>query len=222
MLKAAIFDMDGLLIDSEPHWRQANLTMLADHGITAADNDLKVYTGIRTLDVVQMQRKTYGLSEADHHQMAQKIFDNVIKHIKERGTALEGAHDLLKTIKGRGIPIALASSSPPEVIEAVINKLDIADYIDLTCSAVYEEHGKPHPAVYLTTAKRLGVAPEDCVAFEDSVAGVTAALAAGMKCVAVPENQNFDHPAIRKADLVLKTLAEVRWEMITTLWHKGD
>ena len=134
------------------------------------------------------------------------------------GDALPGVYQIITILDERAIPLAVASSSAPPLIEAVLKKLGLAEHIQLAYSAVHEEFGKPHPAVFLTTAQKLGVNPEDCLVFEDSVSGVQAAKAAGMKCIAVPEEANRTRQEFGIADKVVDSLEDVNWEMMVNLW----
>lgn len=113
--------------------------------------------------------------------------------------------------------MAVASSSSPEIIDAVLSKLQLEQHMALTHSAVYEEFGKPHPAVFLNTAKKLAVSPSHCLVFEDSVNGVRAAKAAGMLCVAVPEPVSLQEPAFQEADLTIASLVDVTWAQLASL-----
>ena len=110
--------------------------------------------------------------------------------------------------------MAIASSSMPEIIEAAVDLLDARDLFQALVSAEGEAHGKPHPAVYLAAAKRLGLEPGQCIAFEDSVFGLQSAKAAGMHCVAVPEAHNRSRPEYGIADRVLESLEGFRPEFL--------
>ncbi len=218
MLEATIFDMDGLLIDSEPFWRQSHIEALGEYGVKITEDDVRAMAGKRTDEVVEHWRQTHDLLGVSNDDLESRVVGQVIEHIKQKGTTLEGATTLLKMLQARALPIAIASSSAPEVIEAVIGKLGLEGYITLAYSAKHEASGKPHPGVFLTTAQKLQVSPGNCVVFEDAASGIKAAKDAGMKCVAVPELVNANKPEIHKADLVLKSLSDVTWDMLTGLW----
>ena len=128
---------------------------------------------------------------------------------------MDGAIHALDTARDAGLRVALASSSPPKLIEAVLRSLAITDRFELTCSAAHEEHGKPHPAVFLTTARQLGVAPEHCVVLEDSLPGVDAGLAANMRVIAVPTAEDSTRAGFARADLVLGSLEELETSHLT-------
>jgi sugar-phosphatase len=112
-------------------------------------------------------------------------------------------------VRAAGLPIALASSSSETLIDAVVDRLAIRDYVKVVCSGTAEEQGKPHPAVYLTAARRLGVPAERCLALEDSPNGVLSAKAAGMVCVLIPDPHLAGDPRMRQADMRLDSLEEL-------------
>jgi sugar-phosphatase len=117
-------------------------------------------------------------------------------------------------VRAEGLVLGLATSSAPPLIDAVLTKLGLMDAFAVMHSAIEEELGKPHPAVFLTTAQLLDVEPAECVAIEDSVAGVRSAVAAGMRVIAVPPPHLFDEPGYDDADLKLESLEELTPEML--------
>jgi sugar-phosphatase len=141
----------------------------------------------------------------------------VIALIIAKGEPRSGVYAILEFMRGKKIKIALASSSYLAIIEAVVDKLGIRKYFKELYSAEMEEYGKPHPGVYITTAKVLDVAPERCLAFEDSFTGVLSAKAARMKCVCVPDEDIAGSPKLAIADLMLNSLAEFSEETWNSL-----
>lgn len=218
MLRAAIFDMDGLLIDSEPFWRRSHREVVAGYGHTITEDDVRAMAGRRTDEVVKHWHERFNIVGSPH-ATGEAIMGKVVAHIHVDGAALPGVYDILELCKQHDIPTAVASSSAPQIIDAVLDKLGIARAFTLTYSAIHEEFGKPHPAVFLTTARKLGVEPADCVVFEDSLNGVRAAKAAGMKCIAVPEAVNRSKSEYdAEADVVVDSLEHVSWQAITDLF----
>lgn len=113
--------------------------------------------------------------------------------------------------------MAIASSSSTEQIELVIKNLSLEKHIQHIHSGEHEPFGKPHPGVYLSAAKSLGVNPRDCLVFEDSLTGLKAAKAAGMKCIAIPRS-HYNRGGYEAADLVVDSLEDVSWQVIQELW----
>jgi HAD superfamily hydrolase (TIGR01509 family) len=219
MIEAAIFDMDGLLIDSEPIWRASHIAALGQHGVIISEDEARVMAGKRTDEVVRHWRQTKKLEHVPNEHLEAVIGDAVIKSIRQHGKELPGVHHVINLFEQHNIPMAVASSSSPEIIEAVLNKLDLAKYMKITYSAKHEKFGKPHPGVFLTTAKKLSVSPENCIVFEDALYGIRAAKAAGMKCVGVPEFANAKKPEFQEADILVPSLEVITWAMLVRLFE---
>ncbi|PSO49574.1 MAG: hexitol phosphatase HxpB [Cyanobacteria bacterium SW_9_44_58] len=217
MLQAIIFDMDGLLIDSEPFWQQAEIEVFAEVGLHLNSDLCHQTMGLRIDEVVNYwyQRHPWqGISQAD---LAQKIVQRVVELIETKGVAREGVYPLLDYLSSTNLPLALASSSDLILIKAVLNCLHLEDTFTVIASATTEAYGKPHPAVYLTTAEKLGVTPTHCLAIEDSLNGVLAAKAARMACFAVPESYPEHNPKLIIADEIFPSLVEVKTELAAWL-----
>jgi sugar-phosphatase len=207
-MKAAIFDMDGLIIDSEPLWRLAEREVFATVGLELTDEGCRRTTGLRSDEVVGYWFERRPWTGVDRTEVVRELENGVSRLISERGRALPGVHRAIDLIRGAGLRLALATSSSHEIIHVVLSTLGLVDVFEFACSAADEDRGKPDPAVYLTTVDRLGVAAGDCLAFEDSVAGVRAARAAGTFTIAVPAPDDFDDPGFDPADLKLRSLAD--------------
>ena len=217
MLEAVIFDMDGLLIDSEPLWIRAEIEVFGGVGVPLVEDDCALTKGLRVDDVVAYWHQRRGFGNATPADVEARLVTRVAELIAAEGQALPGIATALSAARMGGRKIALASSSTPPIIAAALGRLGLSTTFDVVQSAATEAYGKPHPAVFLETAKRLGVSPLSCVVIEDSMTGVIAAKAARMRCVAVP----FDHPShdprFVLADVVLATLATVTSEMLEGL-----
>jgi len=211
-IQAAIFDMDGLLIDSEPLWQDAELACFRPLGVPITREICRESAGRRIDEVVRLWHDRFGWDGPSCKDMVERVLAEVTRLIMERCEALPGVHATMNDLKNRGIPMAIASSSPPALIEAVVEKLALREYLQLTHSGIHEKHSKPDPAVFLTTARKLGAAPENCLVFEDAPAGVTAAHRARMRVVAVPSVFDPTDPAFRQADQVLESLREFTLE----------
>ena len=212
---AVIFDMDGVLIDSEPRWRRAEIEVLATVGVHLTEADCLRTTGLRIDEVVAYWQRERPWSEPapTPATLVARIVDRVIALVEAEGELLPGAAGAVDFFAARGLALGLASSSPRRLIEAVLDRCGLRGRFSAVCSAEGLPCGKPDPAVYLLAADRLGHAPRCCVAIEDSVLGVLAAKAAGMGCIAVPEAEHRGDPAMRRADVVLGSLLELDEEV---------
>ena len=217
MIEAAIFDMDGLLIDSEPFWRRSHIEIMGKYGFVITEEDVRATAGKRTADVVAGWHDRFELNNPSQEEVTKEIVQNVTNLVHLNGQALPGVYQVIELMKSHDVPMAVASSSAMELIDVVLERLDIKKHLAFAHSGEHEARGKPFPDVFLSTAKRLGVAAANCVVFEDSLNGVNAAKAADMKCVAVPEppNKPADYVA---ADLVVSSLDDLDWASITGLW----
>jgi sugar-phosphatase len=207
-IEAVVFDMDGVLIDSEPMWRAVEREVFAGVGIELTDQDLYPTMGVRIADVVDRWYRRHPWSEPSRAKVAETIVERVALGVRERGVLLDGALGAVDHVRSLGLGVALASSSPMPLILAVLSLDGLAGRFDVVVSGEDEELGKPDPAVYLSAARKLEVPPERCLAVEDSVNGVRAAKAAGMLCVAVPAVGADDNIAA-EADLVLGSIGEL-------------
>jgi len=218
MIKAAIFDMDGLLVDSEPLWQEVMEKIYRDVlGIELTNEHHIRMTGQRTLDNLVYLFEQHGIKDHVPEKVEETINEEVTRLIRKDIALMPGADQALTVCRKAGLPVAIASSANPVVIDAVVDALEIRDHFDHIYSAYYEEYGKPHPAVFLKVAKHFKVPPHECVVFEDSPAGVIAAKAARMVCVAVPNMAPGTHPFIRTADVVLESLEEFDDELLKKL-----
>lgn len=216
MLDAAvIFDMDGLLIDSEPLWCIAELEIFNDLGVPLQESMCNQTMGLRTSEVVSYWYAQFPWIGPSQSTVAERIISRVSELLVTVGQPMPGAVEVVQLCQQMQLPLALATSSPMSLIETVLNKLGLQDAFDVVNSAQTEEYGKPHPAVYLTSAHRLGVHPNKCVAFEDSVRGTISAKAASMRCIAVPAAQDRKDPRFAIADVKLDSL-----EQISESWLK--
>jgi sugar-phosphatase len=207
-IEAVVFDMDGVLIDSEPMWRAVEREVFAGVGIELTDQDLYPTMGVRIADVVDRWYRRHPWSEPSREQVAETIVDRVARGVRERGVLLEGALGAVDRVRALGLRVALASSSPMPLISAVLTLDGLAERFDVVVSGEDEELGKPDPAVYLSAARELEVPPERCLAVEDSINGVRAAKAAGMLCIAVPA-VGADDDIAAEADLVIGSVGEL-------------
>ena len=208
MVSAFIFDMDGLMIDSEPFWRKAEIDVFNQMGIKLTEDDCRQVMGMRLDVVIKYFYERQPWSQLSLNEVETQITDRMETYIRDEVVALPGVYETLELARELNLKIALASSSPMRLIQATVDTLNIRNYFEHIASAENEEYGKPDPAVYLTTARIIDVNPEQCLVFEDSVPGVKAALSAGMKCVAVPAPEMKDLDIFASAHLKLASLTE--------------
>jgi sugar-phosphatase len=214
VIEAVIFDMDGLLIDSEPLWRVAETRAMNAIGVPMVEEDGFLTMGLRTDEVVEFWYARYPWKEPSKREVEGAITGNVIALIQERGEALPGAVEAVRATRAAGYRVGLASSSSMDIIEAVLERISLRADFDVLQSAEHEPYGKPHPAVYIECARRLGVAPDRCLALEDSPAGVLAAKAARMTCIAIPPPELREDNRYCIADRQLPSLNHFTTETI--------
>jgi len=218
--EAVVLDMDGVLIDTEPVWRAAQSAVFAGFGVALSERDLLDSTGQPIEELIPVWRRRSPApdpagpeltdteltdTELTDAETAGLIVDRVIAHVTAEGRPMPGVTAAIALFERCGLRLAIASSSPLRLIDAVCSRLGLTR-ITVRCSAMDEARGKPAPDVYLTAARRLGVAAANCLALEDSPAGVASARSAGMRCVAVPDPLLAADPRYREADLVLGSL----------------
>ena len=208
MIEAVIFDMDGLLVDSEPWWRVAEGNVFGRLSQCPTEEDFERMMGNRVQEVIRQWHERYPWENFSEETTMSEIITEVSGLVTGNAQLLPGVKETLQFFAERNLPIALASSSPLQLIRLLMTHYGIYDAFSVVCSAEHESHGKPHPAVFLSAARHLGVDPTRCLVFEDSFNGLIAAKAARMKCVVVPMASHFEQTRFDCADLKLKSLLE--------------
>ena len=220
MIEAVIFDMDGVLIDSEPLWREAEKLVFSRIGIMLTEEMCYQTTGLRQDETVAHWYRYKPWTNKSQEDVGREINETVCDIIEEKGAPAKGVHKAINFFNSAGIPKALASSSSPEVIDRVLTRLGLKQEFKVIYSAENEEFGKPHPAVYITTAKKMKVLPVNCLAIEDSLAGLIAAKSAKMRTIVIPEESNRGNPRFTIADVRLNSLedlSEGHWDLLNSL-----
>lgn len=205
-LNTVIFDMDGLLIDSEPLWNEAANEVFKDYGVCLNEEQYKTTTGLRTKEFVEWWFREFNIGDAELSNAEKKINSVVLKKIEIKGAMMQGVHHIINFFYEKKFKIGIASSSPTELIQLVTKLCGIQAYIDATASAENLSFGKPHPQVYLNCAEALQSSVHECICFEDSFNGLVAAKAARMKCVVVPHFSQIKDERWGAADLKLSSL----------------
>lgn len=214
---AAIFDMDGLLIDSEPYWNQAADAVFQEYGFTLSPAEYATTTGMRTREFVAywFQRNQIDPQQIDRAGLA--IIGQVVELVQARGKAMPGVAHIINFCRQQGFKLGLATSSPMALVEVVMDKLGLHEVFEAVTSAEHLPYGKPHPQVYLNCAEALNVSPLSCICFEDSFNGMLAAKAARMTCVVVPGIHHQNDPRFQAADLRLSSLQNFNGLLLKTL-----
>lgn len=192
-LKAVIFDMDGVLIDSEKFWAQAELDVFSSYGVQVTEELAAQTRYMTTQEVTEFWYERFPWENFDASDLENKVVTRVIEMIQNQDCTMSGVQEFIKNLKNKEYKIGLATNAPLRVAHVVLEKLQVRDLFDTVHSSEFETHGKPHPAVYLTSAKNLGVSPEHCIAIEDSHSGLKAAKGAGMQTVIFTNNDESIH-----------------------------
>jgi sugar-phosphatase len=206
--KAAIFDMDGVLINSEPLWKIAEKEVFSSLGVKVSDDLVHITSALTAQEVCAFWYQRYPWQGKSFAQVEDDVVARVIELIGENDTKMPGVKEILDFCKDNNLRIGLASNSSHNLIEVVLEKVGIKQYFDFISSAEDVEKGKPDPAVYLYAAQNLNVLPSHCIVFEDSVIGVTAAKRAGMTVVAIPDKDDYNNKGFEIADCKIKSFAE--------------
>jgi len=198
--------MDGLLVDSEPLWKEAAQEVFGTLDIRLTDAQYLTTTGLRTREFVTHWFRHFDLPESRLEETEMAVLDSVAQKVAVKGKVMPGVKYIFKYFKSIGFKIGLASSSPMKMIKQVTQMLAIDPYIQVATSAENLLNGKPHPQVYLNCALALDSLPTECIAFEDSFNGMIAAKAARMTCVVVPEREQYKLEKWGAADLKISSL----------------
>ena len=183
-LEAVVFDMDGVIIDSEPLWSEAERQLLARRNLAYSEHLKPLLMGLDSREAVRILKKHYDLGEPVE-ELVHERNQLVSELIQQHGQPIPHALELIQRVRDGGLKTVVASSSPYVLVELVVDKLGIGPLLDLVLSGDEVDRGKPAPDIYDAVAKTLGVAPECCLVIEDAPNGVRAAKAAGMRCLAI-------------------------------------
>ncbi len=203
---AVIFDIDGLLINSEPLWNKAATEIFRQYGIQLNQEQYATTTGLRSKEFVAFWLPQFNVPQSQNEIVEKKIIELALNLIDKEATLMPGVENVFDFFLQKDFKMGLASSSPMELIEWVKDKLGIRKYIHASCSAQHLPFAKPHPQVYIDCAASMHTNPLACICFEDSYYGMIAAKAARMTCVVVPSAEDIKSAHWGAADLKLSSL----------------
>jgi sugar-phosphatase len=205
MIEAVIFDMDGVIINSEPIWAEAQKEIFTSIGVEYNDELALKTVGTGTKDTIDFWYRHSPWQGVSFEEVKERIHTKMVALIREKGKIMEDLNYILDYFKAKGLKLALASGSPYILINQVIEQLDVKKYFEIVHSIEHEDFGKPHPAVFLTVAKKFGISPLNIAVVEDSFNGLIATKAARMKAIAYLPNGEYNNSKYDFADLKLSS-----------------
>jgi HAD superfamily hydrolase (TIGR01509 family) len=216
MIEAVVFDLDGVLIDSEPVWEEVRRGLVAERGGHWAPDAQRRLMGMSTPEWARYLSQDLGVG-LPPDQVAAMVIDRMAARYREQLPLMPGAVEAVQRLAARW-PLGLASSAPAVLIDTVLEAAGLRPYFQVTMSTEQVPHGKPAPDIYLAVTSRLGVEPARCAAVEDSSNGLRSAAAAGMRVLAIPHPRYPPDPdALARASLVLPSLAELTPDAVSAL-----
>lgn len=208
-IKAVIFDMDGVIIDSEPLWRKAMIQSFVEIGIPFTDDHCRITTGLRFKEVAEFWFKEHQINQTTVNEFDTLVINRLCDLIETEGKPMKGVNEILRYLKENNFKIGIGTSSNTKLMNKVVDVLNIRHYFDALSSAEFLEHGKPHPHVFLNCAEILSIKPNACLVIEDSINGIIAGKAAQMKVVAIPEEINKNNLKFAIADFKVDSLLDI-------------
>jgi HAD superfamily hydrolase (TIGR01509 family) len=216
VIKAVVFDLDGVLIDSEPVWEQVRRGLVAERGGHWAPDAQRRLMGMSTPEWARYLSEDLGVA-LPPEQVATMVVDRMAARYREHVPLMDGAVDAVHRIGARW-PLAVASSAPATLIEIVLQAAVLRSCFTVVMSTEQVAHGKPAPDIYLAVTAALGCPPPDCAAVEDSSNGLRSAAAAGLRVIAIPQAQYPPDPdALAQASLVLTGLDGLTADAVAAL-----
>ena len=205
-LDTVIFDMDGLLVNSETLWGIAANLVFEQYGFKLSPEQHITTTGLRTREFVHWWFQHFGIAQSEEPEAEDAIINCVLQMVNDNCEMMPGVQHVFNLFYSLRFKIGIASSSPQSLIDLVMERSGIKQYVQGTASGQLLPYGKPHPQVYLNCAETLQSLPAHCISFEDSFYGMIAAKAARMTCVVVPDYKQYKEERWATADLKLSSL----------------
>jgi HAD superfamily hydrolase (TIGR01509 family) len=203
--RAVVFDMDGLLLDTEVLWQQAETELFARHGAEFTWDDKMEVIGTSFAHTATYFARRLGVPDEQGPGLVDEMIELMHDHLRRQVEGRPGAVELVERLRGQ-TRLGLASNSPRRLVDTALETAGIGDAFDAIVTSDDVERPKPAPDLYLAACERLGVAPADALALEDSASGVAAAKAAGLTCIAVPQYAEID---VSAADRIVDSLEEL-------------
>ena len=204
--RAVVFDMDGLLLDTETLWHEAEAELFRRHGDEFTWDDKLAVIGTSFAFTADYFARRLGRAPEEGPKLVEEMIELMHERVRRQVDARPGAIELVERLRADGVPLALASNSPRFLVDDALATAGLTDAFDVIVTSDDVEHSKPAPDIYLLACERLGVAPPEALALEDSPSGVAAAKAAGLTCIAVPQ---FAETDVSAADRVVESLEEL-------------
>jgi HAD superfamily hydrolase (TIGR01509 family) len=209
LFRAVIFDLDGVLADSEPWWNEIDMALLAGYGVTYRGEYHRNVLGVSYRLAVEFYKKTFGLS-APTEEMMRRRGEIAIDFFANRIRLFPSAKQVLEELRQMNLRLAVGTSSVGASARPFLDRHELTPFFEIIITGEEVEHGKPHPDIYLRAAEKLVVAAGVCLVIEDSLSGIAAAKAAQMRVAAVPDTRFVDPRDYEKeADYVLSSLSEI-------------
>jgi HAD superfamily hydrolase (TIGR01509 family) len=212
MIRGILFDMDGVLVDSEPFICKSAVLMFGELGLKVSPEDFIPFVGMGENRYIGGVAEKYGL-KIDIKKVKARTYVIYKTIIKGKLTALPGVREFIGKGRKKGLKLAVATSADHVKMEANLNEINLLpDLFNATVNGLEVEHKKPHPDIYLKASEKLGLKPEECLVVEDAPSGIKAAVAAGCKCLAV--TSSFPKNKLAEADWICDSLLSVPEEAL--------
>lgn len=213
-----LFDMDGLLLDTEPLWAVAMQNICDKYKLPLHSGIFKYTTGLRIDEVTAFWKEHLDWpSHLNSYDLAMEIVDEIIYLAKHKGKVMPGVLSLLETLKKKNTQTAVVTSSPNRMMEDLLNHFDLTEYFDAFFSAESVAYGKPHPAIYLEALTHFNSSPFQTIALEDSVNGMISARAAKINTIVIPDIKKYEDPVFHLANKKAKSMEEIHYELLEKL-----